>query len=116
MSDRMERETARIAGMLARVLRRVPDQSPATLDGGHESLLAMATAQPANEVHDGMLDSRPLHPLDRLTISYGLSPVELDLLVLTGMPEQHEGYGSVMRSLHPRSESHPTVGLAAQLF
>src|SRR5262249_21182602 len=33
-----------------------------------------------------------------------------------GMPHEHEGYASVMRSLNPRGEPYPSVGLAAQLL
>jgi hypothetical protein len=57
-----------------------------------------------------------LHPFDRLTIRFSLSPAEVELLLLAGMPEEHEGYAAVLRSLHPRGESRPTVGLAAQLI
>lgn len=56
------------------------------------------------------------HPLDRLAAGLALSPVEVDLILLAGMPEEHEGYGSVLRSLNPRGEARPNVGLAAQLL
>ncbi|MGC3992787.1 MAG: AAA family ATPase [Propionicimonas sp.] len=54
-------------------------------------------------------------PLDRLATRFGLSEAELDLLVLAGLPEEHEGLASTFRSLHPLAEPRPTVGLAALL-
>jgi hypothetical protein len=45
-----------------------------------------------------------------------LSRFEVDLLVLAGIPEEHEGLAGVLRSLHPRGEPRPTVGLAGQLL
>lgn len=54
--------------------------------------------------------------LDRLAAVLKLSGDELDLIVLAGMSEEHEGYASVFRALHPRGEPHAAVGLAAQLL
>jgi hypothetical protein len=55
-------------------------------------------------------------PLDRLVARFELAPVEAELLLLAGLPEEHEGYASVLRLLHPRGEPRPTTGLAAQIF
>jgi ATPase family associated with various cellular activities (AAA) len=56
-------------------------------------------------------------PIDRLISKLALSePEERTLLLLAGMPEEHEGYGTILRALHPRGEPRPTVGLAAQLL
>lgn len=55
-------------------------------------------------------------PLDRLSHGLGLSPVELDLVLLAGLPEEHEGLAECLASLHPRGQPRPTVGLAAQLL
>jgi hypothetical protein len=55
-------------------------------------------------------------PLDRLVAAYALDPSERDMLLLAGLPEEHEGLASTFRSLHPRSEPRPTVGLAAILL
>ena len=54
--------------------------------------------------------------LHRLVLKYGWSPTEVDLLVLAGMPDEHEGFASVFRSLHPRNDARASVGLAAQVF
>ena len=45
----------------------------------------------------------------------GWTAVERDVVILAAMPEEHEGYASVLRNLNPRSEPYLTAGLAAQL-
>lgn len=53
--------------------------------------------------------------LDRLSRRFALTDDDLDLLVLAGLPEEHEGLAATFRALHPLAEPHPTVGLAALL-
>lgn len=55
-------------------------------------------------------------PLNRLAAGFALSRDEEDLLVLAGLPEEHEGLAATFRSLHPQSEPRPTAGLAALLL
>jgi hypothetical protein len=55
-------------------------------------------------------------PIDRLAAGLGLGTLDVELVLLAAMPEEHEGYASVMRALNPRSEGRVTVGLAAQLL
>ncbi|WP_127500897.1 ATP-binding protein [Actinoplanes solisilvae] len=52
-------------------------------------------------------------PLDAVTTRFALTDAERDLLLLAGLPEEHEGLASTFRALHPRSEPYPTAGLAA---
>ncbi|MFT3971741.1 MAG: ATP-binding protein [Micropruina sp.] len=54
-------------------------------------------------------------PLQRLVHGFGLVEQEQDLLLLAGLPEEHEGLAATFRSLHPQSEPRPTAGLAALL-
>jgi hypothetical protein len=63
-----------------------------------------------------VIETAGLDPLDRLAQSLALSQEEVELLLISGMSEEHEGLGAVMRTLHPRGEPRATVGLAAQLF
>mgnify|MGYP000243368256 CR=1 FL=1 len=49
-------------------------------------------------------------------MGFGLSSPECDLLVLAGLPDEHEGIATTLRSMHPQSEPRPTVGLAALLL
>ncbi|TCO80648.1 ATPase family protein associated with various cellular activities (AAA) [Plasticicumulans lactativorans] len=75
-------------------------RDPATLGGG-------ALARPPA---DGP------HPLDRLAGALALGATDVDLLLLAGMAEVHEGYAVVLRTLHPRGEALASVGLAAHLL
>ncbi len=55
-------------------------------------------------------------PLDALAARFALTPPEVDLLLLAGLPEEHEGIAATFRSLHPQGEPHPTAGLAALIL
>ena len=52
----------------------------------------------------------------RLTDAFALTSFDLDLLVLAGMPDEHEGFCDVFRALHPRGEPRATVALACRLL
>lgn len=56
------------------------------------------------------------HPLDRVIDAFRLNDFEAALLILAGLPEEHEGFAAVLRSLHARNEPWMTVGLAARAF
>jgi hypothetical protein len=56
------------------------------------------------------------HPIDVLARRMSLSPFERDLLLLAGLPEQHEVFAAVLSALHPRGEPRPSVALAAQIL
>jgi SpoVK/Ycf46/Vps4 family AAA+-type ATPase len=101
---RMAREAALIAGRLAPLLGEgSPDA--AFLQAMHETLGGEERVRRAGA-----------QPFDRLAAALSLSPVELDLLALAGLPEEHEGYAAVLRRLHPHGEPFATVGLAARLL
>ena len=52
----------------------------------------------------------------RLADAFQLTGLDLDLLVLAGLPEEHEGFCDVLRALHPRGEPRATVALAARML
>lgn len=52
-------------------------------------------------------------PLDRLAGAFGLSSDDVELLVLAGLAEEHEGLADTFRALHPAGTPRPTAGLAA---
>ena len=54
--------------------------------------------------------------LQRLADGLQLSQLEVELLLLAGLPEEHEGYAAVLRQVNPHGEPRPTLGLAARLF
>src|SRR5262245_10944675 len=120
-AERPAVETAIIAGRLAEFLDALP---PAARDALHDDIaflraMAVTGGEPPGFWHS---NGRPLalpeamHPFDRLIDRLDLSPMEIDLLLLAGMAEEHEGYARVFRALHPRAEPRPTIGLAAQVF
>ena len=55
-------------------------------------------------------------PLARLAAAFDLAQGERDLILLAGLPEEHEIIAGLFRVIHPRGEPRPTVGLAAQLL
>lgn len=55
-------------------------------------------------------------PFGRLSQRFELGDDERDLLILAGLPEEHEGLATTFRSLHPEAEPRPTIGLAALLL
>jgi ATPase family associated with various cellular activities (AAA) len=122
-SQRIALETAILAGRLARLLdASFPNatgalaESRAFLQASFESMAAGR----ALDSFDGGIRTRagegPAQPIDRLLDGLGMSEEEASLLVLAGLPEEHEGFSAVLRSLHPRGEPWASVGLAAQLL
>ena len=123
VSERLTLETGIIAGRLANFLATALPSIDATISSGLGFLQAffesVAGGRPLESFSDNPLERTPegeTHPLDRVAHSLSLTPMEMNLLLLAGLSEEHEGLAAVLRSLHPRSEPHATVGLAAQLF
>ena len=52
-------------------------------------------------------------PLDVLVEHYQLCAAEVELLLLAGLAEEHEGLAGTLRALHPRGDPRPSAGLAA---
>src|SRR5262245_30907561 len=68
-------------------------------------------------LHDTAAGARSAMPaIQRFAAALGLAQVEMGLLVLAGLAEEHEAIAALLRSVHPRGEPRPTLGLAAQLF
>jgi ATPase family associated with various cellular activities (AAA) len=112
--ERLALETGLLAGRLAELLRRVLPEDQAAAAGVR---FLEEVHLRASQSRDRLADAAPSdHPLDRLTGGLGLSPCEVDLLLLAGLGEEHEGFSDILRSLHPQGRWQPTVGLAAQLF
>lgn len=57
-----------------------------------------------------------ISPLTTLASLLGLAPIEVDLIALSGLADEHEAIAGLFRMVHPRGEPAPTLGLAAQLF
>jgi hypothetical protein len=111
-AERLSRAVAILGGRLADLLARLALPQDGALAGGQAFLTSMLAAWAAEEP----LAFVPPHPLDRLVDGLALTPLEIDVILLAAMPEEHEGYASVLRALNPRGEGRASVGLAAQLL
>jgi hypothetical protein len=110
---RLAQETGALAARLADLMDHA--LSDAVESGGARAFLrGMAAAGEGDGA--GHPWSGEDSPLDRVVRGFSLSPVEADLLLLAALPEEHEGYAGILRTLHPRGEPRATTGLAAQLF
>jgi hypothetical protein len=110
-SRRLHHAVALVGAELADLLESTGVAQLGPIDNAAAFLRSMAESAGATAV-DG---SERSDPIDRVVSLFGFSDLERKLLLLTGMPEEHEGYGTILRALHPRGEPRPTVGLAAQL-
>ena len=98
-------QAARLAGALADLLETLSDGALGD---------ACAFLRRMRDDHAGTVEDA--EPFTRLAEALGLSPLERDLVLLAGLPEEHEGYTGVLRRLHPDGEPRATVALAAQLL
>ena len=111
------RTSARLSRRAAALAARVADLLDQALPGPGEHTAARDFLRTmADEAGPPLWDADETDPLDRLAAGYALTPVEVDLLLLAGLPDEHEGYAGVLRTLHPRGEPRPSAGLAAQLL
>lgn len=102
----------------ARVVRRLADllDEQCTEQSG-----ARRTAQFLREwANDTQVDNPGadvlMQPLDRITAHYRLTDADVDLILLAGLPDEHEGLAATMRTLHPHGEARVSAGLAALLL
>jgi hypothetical protein len=105
-------EAARMGALLADLLDGLPETQQQAL-GNSMAFLRQQAALHAN-APTAFQDEQ--HPLTRLERAFGLGALERALLVVAGLPDEHEGYAAVLRCLHPSGLPRPTVGLAAQLL
>jgi hypothetical protein len=123
ISERLTREAGLIAGRLGLLLDASFPNATGALAEGRAFLRASADAAAAGLTPEalaaGVRGRGPRdapHPLDRLIDALALSNEDAELLLLAALPEEHEGFAAVLRSLHPRGEPWATAGLAAQLL
>lgn len=112
--DRMQREVALMAGRLADFLNARFSDKEAVVTSAVEFLNHARNDLP--DAQDATGDTGIELPLDRIIYGFGLSSCEVDLLVLAGLAEEHEGFADIFKSLHPQGRARPTTGLAAQLI
>jgi hypothetical protein len=116
---RLAAEVGLLAGRLARLLEATSVASDTALSTGLDFLRSFAALTPSTPTLSERIAAGAIEcdaPLERIACGYGFTAIEVDLLLLAGMAEEHEGFASLFRTLHPRGEPRPTVGLAAQLL
>src|SRR4051812_36548027 len=111
VSARLTREAGILAGRLSRFLATSLPPGDGQISEGQQFLQAffesVADSRPLTSWSRNPLDRAvpgELHPLDRLAQALALSPAEIELLMLAGLSEEHEGLASILRTLHPRNE------------
>jgi hypothetical protein len=118
-AERLHRAAAAMAGRLAVLLDRLdPGGGRAgflhALAAEHTTTAAGLGGLPGAGVL-GLPQPGSLHPVDRIASALGLDALDLDLLVLAGLPEEHEGLAAIARELHPDGRPAMTAGLALAL-
>ncbi len=96
-ADRLQRGAAELAGRVGQAL------GPAHPASSFLAALAEVSQRPAG-------DGRS-HPVDRYAAALGLARHDIDLLLLAGLAEAHEGLAALLRDLHPRALPAATTGL-----
>lgn len=100
---RLQRGAGELAGRLARALGTNHPAAGFLTGLADTAANTVAPQQPVRQ------------PVDRLAAALRLEAVELDLLVLAGLSDEHEGLAALLRELHPNGLPHATSGLAALL-
>src|SRR5436853_3127889 len=109
VSARLEREAGLLAGRLAHfIAASLPSVEGAIAEGRaflHALFEAVSEGRPLSSWLRNPLDRQPQgapHPLDLLSQGLALAPAEVELLLLAGLSEEHEGLAALLRTLHPR--------------
>ncbi|MFD7027009.1 ATP-binding protein [Streptomyces sp. NPDC059917] len=117
MSDRTSRDLSARAATVALRLADLLDRTCSAEAGGAPSAFLRAWAEGAASRAVIGDPAAPLFatPFGRLVDRFGLSPLECELVLLAGLPEEHEGLARTLRAMHPGGAPHPSVGLACLL-
>ncbi|GAA0460759.1 hypothetical protein Ade02nite_15110 [Paractinoplanes deccanensis] len=78
--------------------------------------LAGLCAEPVDELIEGLRAESDTAAAHRLAAATGLTPFEFDLLLLAGLPEEHEALCRLARRLHPGAECWFTPAVAAAVL
>ncbi|MFH8251249.1 ATP-binding protein [Microbacterium sp. B2969] len=116
VTSRDSRDLTSRAGRVAAMVATVVEQHCTPESGAMDAVTFLrdwaASADPAGAPTHPHVGS----PLQRVVRAFSLTDEEVDLIVLAGVPEEHEGLATTFRSLHPTGEPRPTAGLAALLL
>jgi hypothetical protein len=112
MSETVSRSLSARAAAIARRLADIVEET-CSPESGAPAAAAFLREWATTAANAANGDSAIPQPFDRLVERLGLGPGEADLIMLAGLSEEHEGLASTMRSLNPRGDAYPTVGLGA---
>jgi ATPase family associated with various cellular activities (AAA) len=111
-ADEVSRDlSARAAAMAERLAGFV--ESHASAEAGAPAAVDFLRGWARATLDAGPPADLPDSPLRRLGTRLALSDVELDLLLLAGLPEEHEALAGTFRQMHIGGEPYPSIGLAA---
>lgn len=113
--ERLYAATMRMAGRLAVLLETLDATAPRIDFLRSLAATVMASAGPGDGSALDLPSPGNLHPIDRAAATLGMDAADLDLVVLTLLPGEHEGLAAVARDLHPDGRPEVTGGLAASL-
>ena len=108
MSELISRDLSARTAALAVRLADVLEVQCSTESGAGEAVDFLRTW-----AKDAAAPMLPGHPFDLLAQRFQLTEDEQHLLLLAGLPEEHEGLAGTFRALHPRGEPRPALGLAS---
>lgn len=119
----LKREVAILAGRFAQLLRRrFADDTSAVAISLHfleyryrEACGDTPMDAWSDDGRERLANDAP-NPLQQLTDRLHLDRLSVEMLLVAGMTEEHEGYADIFRSLHPSGQPFPTLGLVAQLL
>lgn len=115
MSDADLRKLRNDAAWLAsRIIALLRSTGAGPLADAHQAALEPLSKSAPQPPTDGR--ARRTAAMERLIGRLDLKPVDIDIVLLAGMSEQHEVVSSLLGALHPRGEPWASVGLAARLF
>jgi hypothetical protein len=111
--ERLHFAALRMAGRLGTLLAKLDTASREAAFLG-----TLATQAGQGGIDGSALDlpaAASVQPIDRVAARLGLDSLDLDLLVLAGLPGEREELAAILRNLHPEHLPGATGGLAAAL-
>lgn len=124
----LEREVAILSGRLASLLRQRFSQDNTAvnlslqfLDFRYQSVFSDTPVEywsidSRERITETAKKAQGTCRLAQLIEQLDLSSLQVDVLLMAGLTEEHEGFSDIFRSLHPNGLPRPTLGLIAQLL
>jgi hypothetical protein len=111
LSRLLAAEAAAVAESLAAVIR----ETASGVEGAEACADLLEDWAGVTSAYVSPADPLRIGPVQGMAARLGLSDAERDLVLLAGLPEEHECLAAVMRAINPRREPTMTVGIAARV-